>query len=164
MLQTLQVLSILFCAIGMGLALAHALEFPGKRRLDGATYRKIQTIYYPGFTLGGFFGEPLAIVAIVALLFVMPFGTVAFWLTTIALVSMLMAHGIYWMVTHPVNKVWLKDERLHGTGAAFFATGRAAAEADWTTLRDRWEMSHVARAACGLVGLFALAAAAVRPM
>ena len=62
-----------------------------------------------------------------------------------------------------MNKAWLKDETLHGAGAAFFAAGGAGREGDWTTLRDRWEMSHVARAACGFVALFALAAAAVRP-
>jgi hypothetical protein len=162
MLQTLQVLSILFCAIGMGLA--HALEYPGKRRrLDGATYVEMQTISDSEITLGGIFGEPLAIVTILALLVVMPFAPIAFWLTAIAMASVLLAHGITWMVTHPVNKAWLKDETLHGAGAAFFAAGGAGREGDWTVLRDRWEMSHVARAACGLVALFALAAAAVRP-
>src|SRR5205809_327776 len=40
----------------MGLSLAHALEYPGKRRLDRETYLKAQTIYYPGFTIGGVFG------------------------------------------------------------------------------------------------------------
>jgi hypothetical protein len=31
---------------------------------------------------------------------------------------------------------------------------------DWTKLRDRWEYSHVARAACAMVGFVALIIAA----
>jgi hypothetical protein len=41
----------------MGLSLAHALEFPGKKRLDEKQYKAVQTIYYPGFTIGGMVGE-----------------------------------------------------------------------------------------------------------
>src|SRR5262252_5799310 len=55
--------AIMLSAVGMGLSLAHALELPGKRRLSRDTYFAVQTIYYPGFTIGGAFGEPLAIVA-----------------------------------------------------------------------------------------------------
>jgi hypothetical protein len=47
----------------MGLALAHALEFTSKLRLNKDTYLAIQTIYDPGFTIGGI-SEPLAIIAI----------------------------------------------------------------------------------------------------
>ena len=49
----------------MALALAHALEYPGKRRLDRDTYFKVQAIYYPGFTIGGA-GEPLAPITVFA--------------------------------------------------------------------------------------------------
>ena len=47
MLQTLQILSVMFAAFTMAQMLAHALEFPGKRRLDRDTYLKVQAIYYP---------------------------------------------------------------------------------------------------------------------
>ena len=57
MFKVLQVASIVLAAIGMGLSLAHALEYPGKRRLDRDTYLAVQAIYYPGFTIGGVFGE-----------------------------------------------------------------------------------------------------------
>ena len=40
-----------------GLVLAHALEFPGKLRLNKETYLNMQMIYYPGFTIGGMVGE-----------------------------------------------------------------------------------------------------------
>jgi hypothetical protein len=32
-------------------------SLPGKRRLDEATYKAVQAIYYPGFTLVGRVGE-----------------------------------------------------------------------------------------------------------
>lgn len=162
MVQSLQVLSILLVAVGVSMSLAHALEFPGKRRLDRDTYFKVQPIYYPGFTIGSLFGEPGAVLAIVVLLLVTPAGSVAFWLTAAALVSHLLAHLAYWVVTHPVNKVWIEGENLTGAGKAFFDVGDRLARADdWTALRDRWEWSHVARAILMTVALSALVVAAV---
>ncbi len=73
MFDALQVLTILFAAIGMALALAHALEFPGKRRLDREAYLKVQAIYPPGFTIGGVF-EPVAMIAAFALFLFTPFA------------------------------------------------------------------------------------------
>ena len=35
-------------ALAAALSIAHALERPGKMRLDEATYRAVQKIYYPG--------------------------------------------------------------------------------------------------------------------
>jgi len=160
MFQTLQALTILLAAIGMALSLAHALEFPGKRRLDREAYLKVQAIYYPGFTIGGAF-EPLAMIAAFALLLFTRLGTLAFWLTLAAFVALLLAHAIYWAITHPVNKVWLQDQKLGHAGGRFFAAGASTAEDDWTQLRDRWEWSHVARAVLEMVGLVALVIAAV---
>ena len=160
MLQTLQALTILLAAIGMALSLAHALEFPGKRRLDRDAYLTTQAIYYPGFTIGGAF-EPLAMIATFALLLFTPLGTAAFWLTLAAFAGLVLAHAIYWVITHPVNKVWLKDEKLDKAGGRFFATGTSTAEGDWAALRDRWEWSHVARALLELSSLIALVIAAV---
>ena len=160
MFQTLQALTILLAAIGMALSLAHALEFPGKRRLDRDAYLKVQAIYYPGFTIGGAF-EPLAMIATFVLMLFTPFGTAAFWLTLAAFAGLVLAHAIYWVITHPVNKVWLKDEKLDQAGDRFFAAGAHSAEGDWTELRDRWEWSHVARAVLEMLGLIALVVAAV---
>jgi hypothetical protein len=52
MFLTLQVVTVFLVAVAMSLALAHALELPGKMRLDKETYMAVQTIYYPGFTFG----------------------------------------------------------------------------------------------------------------
>ena len=51
MFQLLHILTVILVAIAMALSLAHVLELPGKLRLDRDTYLKVQTIYYPGFTL-----------------------------------------------------------------------------------------------------------------
>lgn len=160
MFQTLQALTILLAAIGMALSLAHALEFPGKRRLDRDAYLKVQAIYYPGFTIGGAL-EPLAMIAAFALLLFTPLGTTAFWLTLAAFAGLALAHAIYWVVTHPVNRVWLKDEKLGKSGGAFFDAGKTTVTGDWTQLRDRWEWSHVARAALAVASLVALVVAVV---
>src|SRR5688500_5078319 len=69
MLAVLQVTAVFMAAVAMALALAHALELPGKLRLDQETYRAVRTIYYPGFTIGGA-SEVLAILATLALLLV----------------------------------------------------------------------------------------------
>ncbi len=167
MFQVLHVLAILLVAIGMALSLAHALEFPGKRRLDRDTYFAVQPIYYPGFTIGGAFGEFGAMLATFVLLLLTPVGSgAAFWLRLAAFVSLVVMHGLYWMLTHPVNRVWLRGQELHAAGDAFFAAGgRDAADPassgqDWTALRDRWEYSHVARAVFAMLSLTALVVAA----
>jgi hypothetical protein len=163
MVQALQTVAIILAAIAMALSLAHALEFPGKRRLDRDAYLRVQAIYYPGFTIGGAF-EPIAIIAVFALLLFTPLGTMASWLTVAAFAGLVLAHAIYWVVTHPVNKVWLKDEKLDKTGGRFFAAGNQIAAGDWTELRDRWEWSHVARAVLSMTSLITLvAAASLRP-
>jgi hypothetical protein len=81
-------------------------------------------------------------------------------------VLLLVMHGVYWIVTHPVNKIWLKDQDLKGAGKTFFEAGGARQKdrdgTDWQTLRDRWEYSHVVRAVLALASLIAVASAAVR--
>jgi hypothetical protein len=163
MLQVLQVVAVLLVAVGLAMSLAHALELPGKLRLEKETYVAVQSIYYPGFTIGAMFGEFGAILATLVLVVVTPFGAPDFWLTLIACAALLVMHGLYWALTHPVNKFWLRDRQLGSAGAAFFGVGgesKRSADQDWTALRDRWEYSHVARAVFAMLGLIALATAA----
>jgi Domain of unknown function (DUF1772) len=164
MLPALQVVTIVLAAIGMGLSLAHALELPGKLRLGKDAYLTVQTIYYPGFTIGGMFGEAGAILATFALVLLTPQGTPAFWLTLAALACLLIEHALYWIVTHPLNKAWLAGEKLQGAGATFFAAGRdSQSDRSWTELRDRWEYSHVARTVFAALSFIALVVAATMP-
>jgi hypothetical protein len=161
MLAALKVAAVTLVAVAMALALAHALEWPGKRRLSKEEYLIVQPIYYPGFTFGGA-SEPLAILVVIVLLAVTPAGTVVFWLTAAALAALIAMHAAYWLLTHPVNNFWLKGFKLKGASARFFSRGtsrRNGAEPSWKRLRDRWEYSHILRAGLGLASLVLLAAA-----
>ena len=135
-----QGLTILLVSVGMALSLAHVLEFPGKRRLGREAYFVVQTIYCPGFTVGGPLGEFGAILATLVLLAVTPFASRGFWPTLVAALAMLSMHASYWVWTHPVNKIWLQDQKLEGAAQRFFATQRDLADRDWTELRDRFAM------------------------
>jgi len=158
--QALQIMSIILVAVGVALSLTHALELPGKLRLAKETYLAVQPIYYPGFTIGGLFGEAGAMLATLALLIFTPVASNAFWLTLVAFAALLIMHGVYWVVTHPVNNFWLRDEHLRGASARFFSAGSRSLGQDWTKLRDRWEYSHVVRALLAMLSLISLVTAA----
>jgi hypothetical protein len=159
MLPVLQVITLVLTAIGVSLTLAHALELPGKMRLGKNDYVAIQSIYYPGFTIGAFFGEFGAIIATMILLVATPPDTLARVLTLLALLALLLMHALYWILTHGVNKVWVADQKLGKAGTAFFNPSGEQLGEDWTELRNRWEYSHVARACCAMTAFVALAAA-----
>jgi len=159
MVPVLQVITLVLVAVGVSLTLAHALELPGKLRLRKEEYVAVQSIYYPGFTIGAFFGEFGAIIAALVLLIVTPSETLAQLLTFFALIALLLMHALYWMLTHAVNKIWIADQKLGSAGTAFFNPSGEPAGEDWARLRDRWEYSHVARACCAMVALVALATA-----
>jgi hypothetical protein len=170
MFDVLQVLSVLSAAVATTTALAHALELPGKLRLTREEYLTVQPIYYPGFTIASGFGEGPAPIATAILLFLTPRGGAAYWLRFVALLGLVGVQAVYWIVTHPVNRYWLRGvlqreaETRPGFASRFFLSdparrARLDAEdlpADWTALRDRWEYSHAVRAALALVSLIAL--------
>jgi hypothetical protein len=161
MARLLLVATIVLVAIAMALSLAHALELPGKMRLGRDAYLAVQAIYYPGFTVGGI-AEPAGMLGLLILLAIGPHSGARFWWTVAALLSLLIAHAIYWFVTHPVNNFWVKDVQLSGLGAMFFALFAPSATdaADWQKLRDIWEYSHVARALFAMLSLISLTLAA----
>jgi hypothetical protein len=167
MFLILQVVTVFLVAVALSLSLAHALELPGKMRLDRDTYVAVQAIYYPGFTYGGL-GEGLGMVATLSLLLMTSTENPAFpWILT-SFVALLAMHLVYWVVTHPVNKFWLKDVRLQGAGGEFFKLDPAgkgqAAETGaegWKKLRDRWEYSHVLRAFLAAIAFLALTVATI---
>jgi hypothetical protein len=158
MYVALEVLTVMLAAVTMSLALAHALELPGKLRLGREQYLVVQTIYYPGFTLGGI-AEGVVILAAIALLVLTPVGSVQFWLISGALAAFVVVQAIFWLMTQPVNKYWLIKTDLSRVATRFFEAGSAAAAADWIVMRDRWERSHVLRAIAASFGLLLLAVA-----
>jgi hypothetical protein len=166
MFSLLQVLTVILVAVAMALSLAHALELPGKMRLDKKAYYAMQPIYYPGFTIGGGVGDAGGTVATIILLFLTPWGSADFWLTLVALHGLIGMHAVYWLFTHPVNQFWLEGENLDRFSSGFFSFGTKKSRPEdktrppeWTELRNRWEYSHVARAGFALVSLIALAIA-----
>ena len=163
MFLTLQVLSVFLVSIAMALALAHALELPGKMRLGKEAYLIVQPIYYPGFTTAAGFGEGGGMIATLVLLVLSPAQSAAFWWTLAALIALVAMHAAYWLLTHPVNKFWLRDQQLQGFGAGFFAfdplkrsAPAAPHEDSWKSYRDRWEYSHVLRALLAAISLITL--------
>lgn len=165
MLHVAQVLAVLFVSVTMALALAHALEFPGKMRLAKEQYLAVQQIYYPGFAVGGI-AEPISLLMTLILLFLTPPGA-GFWLTAGAFVALLVMHAAYWLLTHPVNNFWLQGAELSGVGRGFFSFDpfhpRGGSDPrDWMALRDRWEYSHLVRAGLGLLGLILLVTAVAK--
>lgn len=161
MLTALSLLALLLVAVTMGLSLAHALEFPGKARLDEPTYRAVQAIYYPGFTIGGLIGEFGSMLVLIVLLFLTPNNAERSWWTAAALGLLVAGHATYWIVTHPVNAAWLQDTRLTGASRFFFGLF-AAPDSDWQHMRNVWEWSHVARAGLAMLSFLSLALAFVR--
>jgi hypothetical protein len=162
MFRTLQVVSMVLVAVAMAQALAHALELPGKMRLAKDAYLAVQRIYYPGFSIGGI-AEPLAIVALIALLAITPYGGARFWWTLAAFLPLVAMHLVYWVLIHPINNFWVKDVKLTGPGATFFSLFAhdlvSDPGADWSKARDVWEYSHLARAVFAMLSLIALAIA-----
>ena len=160
MLEPIEILAATLVGLSACMGLAHVLELPGKLRLTEEEYRIVQPIYYPGFTIGGFIGEFGGILVTAALVAITPKPSPALWLRAAALAALLAMHGIYWLMTHPVNKFWLAGQPVRGAGGGFFAFGpQSRRRGDWRNLRDQWEMSHVIRAVLTLVALSLLLAA-----
>jgi Domain of unknown function (DUF1772) len=161
MMLVLEILAILLTAVVMSLSLAHALELPGKMRLNKEAYLTTQTIYYPGFTIGGM-AEPLAVIVVFALLLSTSPAGARFWLLFLSLVALAAVQLVFWLWVQPVNKIWLKEVHLGRAGAAFFGKQSDAPRADnpeaenWRALRDRWESGHVARAVLAIISLILL--------
>lgn len=158
----LQVVTVFLVAVAMALSLAHALEFPGKMRLPKDAYLVTQTIYYPGFTIGGF-GEGLGVIATLLMLFMTPRASPAFVWFVAAFISILAMQAVFWAVTQPVNRHWVAALPLSGAASTFFSGSRSSAPSnigdEWEHLRNTWEYSHIARALLAAISLISLTTA-----
>ena len=161
MATALQTLNLLLVALVMVTTLAHALEMPGKMRLSKDTYLAVQQIYYPGFTIAGM-AEPVAMLTLLAQAYLLR-ETPVFWASLAALLALAVAHAIYWLVTHTVNRFWLRETNLSRAGKTFFEGASPATSngIDWQKMRNRWEYSHVARAVLAVSAFLILALARV---
>jgi hypothetical protein len=155
MLRSILLISAFLAALVMGLALAHALEMPGKMRLDRERYYVVQTIYYPGFTIAGM-AEPLAILTTAAAVLIGR-GEPPFWLIAGALIALVLTQVLFWLVVQPVNRQWLASAKLSDVADRFFRIRQAGgSDEDWIRLRDRWEWGHLARALTAATGFVLL--------
>jgi len=166
LMLALKVSAEVFVAVAMALSLAHALEYPGKMRLDRPTYVAVQPIYYPAFSLGRGISECLGMILTFVLLILTPNGSEKFNWTAAAFSSLLAMQAIYWTVTYPVKNFWIEQANWDDGVRRFFglsATARAVAvrkrDSLWPELRQRWEVSQIARAFFGFVSVVTIAVA-----
>jgi Domain of unknown function (DUF1772) len=159
-LAVLQILTILTVAVFLATTMGHALELPGKMRLKREHYFAAQTIYWPGFTFIGGGAEVASIILSLLLALLTDWGTTAFWMVWASFLLLAVAHAIYWLLVHPVNKVWTRGMDLEGASRNFFAAGgEEEPEDDWTDLRERWEYAHATRAFLNFAALALLVSA-----
>lgn len=137
-------------------ALAHALELPGKLRLDERGYRIAQTIYYPGFTVVGAAEVAAPAVTLVALVTASTSRRRRL-AHAVALAGLVGIQALFWTVTQPANREWTRDAPLGRAGRRFFRPDRHRdrGRADWVAARNRWEASHVARAVLAVTSVAA---------
>jgi hypothetical protein len=159
-LAVLQILTVLTVAVLLATTLGHALELPGKMRLRREHYFAAQTIYWPGFTYVGGGAEAASLLLSLVLALLTAWGTLEFWLIWASFLLLAVGHAIYWLLIHPVNKVWTKGLDLTSASRSFFAAGaNDAPEDDWTELRERWEYAHATRAFLNFAALALLVSA-----
>src|SRR5262245_58040621 len=116
MFNVMQVATVILAGLSMVPAVAHALELPGKMRLDKNAYFAVQKIYYPGFTIAGI-AEPAVILSTMILLFFTTRSTTTFSFALIALLGLVSMQAIYWIFIHPINRIWLQGETLSRSGS-----------------------------------------------
>ena len=161
----IKVAAEVFVAVAMALALAHALEYPGKMRLDRSTYVAMQPIYYPAFIIGGGIGEGLGVALTFILLLLTPNDSDQFNWIAAAFASLLAMQAVYWMVTYPARNFWAerhtmaRTRRFFGLSPAVQSASLKELEGLWNGLQQRWEISHMARAFFGFVGVVTISVA-----
>ena len=139
-------LATLLVALILGLAFAHAMEVPGKLRLDGPTWLIVQQNLYIGFGPAAAVMEPLGILFTWILVFMLRGHRSAFRLVLLAAVRTTTGLVVWALVG-------VTDER-----AARWMGMPATLPPDWTACRDQWELGHAIHAAlfgaalCALLG------------
>lgn len=146
-LRTFRFLSLLLVALTLGLAFCHVMEIPGKLRLAGPDWLRVQQNLYVAF------GPPLGAgieVAAIACTWLTALLTrhrrPAFAWTVAAGVAVTTGLALWGLVVAPVNTA------VNGWTAATLPP-------NWTAWRFRWELGHAIHALCLALGFAALVAA-----
>jgi hypothetical protein len=133
MLKFLRFVNLLLVALTLGMTFSHALEYPGKAKLDGAEWLTVQHNVYLAFGVAG------AIIEVTAILTTwIVFAQIRSWklarvLTLLAGLATTAALGIWFGWVDPVNtalKAWTPETMPD----------------NWMSFRDRWEAGHAVSA------------------
>jgi hypothetical protein len=133
MLKVLRFVNLLLVALTLGMTFSHALEYPGKAKLDGAEWLTVQHNVYLAF---GVVGAIIEVTAILTTWIV--FAQIRSWklarvLTLLAGLATTAALGIWFGWVDPVN-------------TALKAWTPATMPDNWMSFRDQWEAGHAVSA------------------
>lgn len=157
MLLVLQVLTVVLVAIAVTLAPRRALVRPARQRLSEDRQRTVQA-----FRLLGSVAGLTALLLMLLLLVLTPFGSAAFWLTAAASLVLLAMQGVYWLATRPAGSAGRDDSALGGVsagGVSFDPFQRTEPAGKPTTGRPSGRRWCALRAMLGLASLVLLVTA-----
>jgi hypothetical protein len=132
-LRLLRFITLMLAALGMTMGAAHLLELPPKTQYDGHMYAAVNSTLYRLYGSVGGGIQVSAILAAIALSFVVR-ARPTFRLTLSGTLCLLLSLGLWLALVQPVNAAWFQV--LH-------TTPQSAPEA-YLQLRSRWEYGHVA--------------------
>jgi hypothetical protein len=139
-LKATRFLSLLLVALTLGMTFCHVMEIPGKLRLDGAAWL---TNLYIAFGAVGAVIELLSILLTWVVAMQVRQRRPAFAWTVAAGLCVTAGLLVWFTVVAPVN-------------AALSGWTPETLPADWTRIRDRWEIGHAVHAALFGFGFGAL--------
>ncbi|MFI0424650.1 hypothetical protein [Spongiactinospora sp. 9N601] len=145
--RALGVTAAILVALTLGLAFAHAMEWPVKMRYDAVTYTAINRSLYRYYAV---VGGPLEVAAVLATA-VLAFrsrGRPGFRSYLAGTIGTAAAFAVWLGVVQPAN--------------AAYGWAVAAIPADWERWRTQWETAHAARAVLLLLALVLILAGLTR--
>jgi hypothetical protein len=144
MLKILRFVNLLLVALTFGLTWCHVMEIPGKLRLTGNEWLMVQHNLYLAF--GPPLGAPIEVAAIVlswvVFLLVLRRGPAAPW-TLAAAICVTAGLAVWFWLVSPMNMI------ISGLAPQNIP-------ADWTEVRNQWEIGHAVHALLFGLGFSAL--------
>jgi hypothetical protein len=136
-------ISLIFVALTLGLTFAHVLEVVGKLRLGARDWLTVQQNLYVAFGPIGGTCEVLAIAFTWFTVFTRPRGSREARCSWIAAIAASVGLAVWAIVVAPMNSV-------------LSAWTAETMRADWTLVRNRWELGHAAQAVLYGIALVSL--------
>ena len=148
LVKILRLMGVLAAAVVLGLTLAHVLQAPGSRGLDGPAWLQVQHTFYGGFAVAGAAAEIAGLVATAAAAVVLRHRARTALAHAVAAACLLGTLLAYWFGNRPVNA-----KVAHWTAATL--------PASWPAYRDTWQTAHAVSFALAAVATVVLLAATV---